>query len=137
MAKSTKSQEVSTGTSDSYTDDELNDPAAVRRIVSQRPQLGEVDRNKGDEEATPLVTEDGTDSSPSSGSGSKSSGSETPNVRQHAPTTESHSSAQDKGTPSGARSTGTSGRKTTPQPSAKKRANSRTEDDLDEFDDFD
>lgn len=44
MAKNTHAQEVATGTSDSYTDNELADPNPPQPIVITRPILGEVDR---------------------------------------------------------------------------------------------
>jgi hypothetical protein len=77
MAKSTHSQEVLTGTSDSYTEHELTDP---NTLLANRPVLGEVDR--------PSV---GMDSSQSSESVQTPKDSATQDLQAPAPTTESHS----------------------------------------------
>ena len=95
MAKSTKAQEVSTGTSDSYTPEELADPAPPVRI--QRAMLGVVP-----EEVPPSV---GTHSSQSSESETTRNDNENPSLRQPAPTTENPSGQPAKETDSTADST--------------------------------
>lgn len=86
MAKNTHSQEILTGTSDSYSDHESDDPNSPN-IRINRPMLGEVDK--------PLAHQDGTDSSQLSESDSKSSASTTVDPHSPAPTTENPSSATD------------------------------------------
>lgn len=82
MAKGTKAQEVSTGTPDSYTPDELADPTPPIRI--QRAMLGVVP-----EEVTSSV---GTHSSPSSENENSKSDNENPSPPPPVPTTENPSS---------------------------------------------
>ena len=96
MAKNTHSQEILTGTSDSYTVEEASDPNPP--VVIQRAMLGDVDKEEkaGDEELVATV-EGGTDSSALSESGQKSSGLQSPSRRKPAPTTESLSEAPEKG----------------------------------------
>lgn len=79
MAKATRAQEVSTGTSDSFTEHELSDPSPPIRI--RRAMLGEVDR--------PLAV--GGDSTQSSESEPTSSGSQNRDHQQPAQTTENPS----------------------------------------------
>ena len=79
MAKSTKAQEVSTGTADSYTPHELTDELAVLR---SRPMLG------GE------LTSAGTNSSQSSLSAPTSSAPTTQPLQAPAPTTENLSGQQ-------------------------------------------
>jgi hypothetical protein len=83
MAKNTHSQEVLTGTSDSYTDHELNDP----NIPINRPTLGEVDNP-----SAPIQEEDGIRSSQSLRNGETPSDSETVSRPSPAQTMESPSS---------------------------------------------
>lgn len=81
MAKSTKAQQISTGTPDSYTAEELADPYAALRA---RPMLG------GELKLA------GTNSSPSSKSEPTSNDSSKPNHLPPAPMTESLSGQQAK-----------------------------------------
>lgn len=124
MAKSTRAQEASTGSSDSYTAAELNDPSPPFRI--QRAMLGEVDRPRKEE---PSLA--GMGSSPSSESESTSSDKTKSNVPKPARSTENPSSAQEKETDSAARSTGTGGLKRR-RPQSNKLGFADSE--LDEFD---
>ena len=78
MAKSTRSQEILTGTSDSYTEDEV---AGMSSTLRGRPMLG------GELQSV------GTSSSRSSGKEKTSSDKESPSHQAPAQTTESHSSA--------------------------------------------
>lgn len=78
MAKSTRAQEVSTGTSDSYTLAELSDPSPPIRI--QRAMLGVVPQ-----EVLPSV---GMDSFQSSGNEATKNDNENPSHQPPAPTTE-------------------------------------------------
>lgn len=55
MAKSTLAQEVSTGTSESFTDHELSDPAPHLALLRNRPTVGAV--NSADDKATPVEPE--------------------------------------------------------------------------------
>lgn len=139
MAKNTHSQEILTGTSDSYNDHELSDPAPPVQLIITRPELGKVDR--------PLQPTAGTDSSPSSESDSKPNESENQSHQSLVPTTESHSN-QPEGESSTADSTDGVGQRTHQPRSAKKAvpakkttgARARTmhgaEDSDDEFSDF-
>jgi len=121
MAKSTKAQQVSTGTSDSYTDDELNDPAPPIHIT--RAMLGAPPK-----EDTPSV---GMDSSPSSESANTKSDNENPSRQPLAPMTENPFGQQDKETDSTAALTvGVGQTETEPQPSDE-------DEDDDEFEDDD
>lgn len=79
MAKATHAQEVSTGTSDSYTPEELADPRPPVRI--QRAMIGEVDR--------PLV---GDNLPPSSETASTEKSANARNVPSPALKTENRSS---------------------------------------------
>lgn len=85
MAKNTHSQEVQTGTSDSYTEAELADPAPP--IVIQRAVLGAT----GNGVDNSSVTTDGTDSPQSSKSDSESGETLSKGPQSPAQTTESHS----------------------------------------------
>lgn len=131
MAKSTHAQEVSTGTPDSYTDEEMRDPQPV---IITRPMLGEVDRvviaapyepvprdqdDEEIEEEEPSVTEDGGDSTQSSQSESSDDDKPNQSRQQPAPTTDSHSTPTPTDS-SGADSTDGDGPKTEPRPSANK-----------------
>lgn len=120
MARSTKAQQVSTGTPDSYTPEELADPVPPIRIT--RAMLGVVP-----EEVKPSV---GTDSSPSSESETTKSGNENPNPLAPAQMTENHSGQQGKETDSTAALTGGVGQTETEPPLS-------DEDDEDEFEDDD
>lgn len=84
MAKNTHAQEVSTGTSDSYTPDEWAD---VKARLGDRPQLGDVDTSDEKEEA-PSV---GNNSEASSENESQESDYETVNLPQDAPDVENPS----------------------------------------------
>src|SRR5688572_11390736 len=97
MAKSTKAQEVSTGTSDSYTEDEV---AGMSSTLRGRPMLG------GE------LLSVGTSSSQSSGKEKTSSDSENPAPQAPAQTTENLSSATEPVTDSDADSTDGDGLKT-------------------------
>lgn len=129
----------------SLTPDELADPAPpYRKFLAERPTLGEVDKPKKVEteevetEEVEELTPDGTDSSPSSENENPSS--DKPNRSRQSParTTENHSDKQGKATGSSAPSTGTGGRNNPPKQSARKRGGARfTEDELDDFDEFD
>lgn len=90
MAKSTKSQEITTGTPDSYTSAELADPAAVLRA---RPMLG------GELKLA------GTSSAQSLPSAETSSDKPNPSLQAPAQTTESLSSQPETAANSGADST--------------------------------
>lgn len=87
MAKSTKSQEIQTGTSDSYTADELQDAAAILR---SRPVLG------GELKSV------GTSSVQSSRSDATSSDKPNPSLQAPAQTTENPSSQPETAANSGA-----------------------------------
>lgn len=91
MAKNTKAQEVSTGTSDSYTEDEV---AGMSSTLRGRPMLG------GE------LLSVGTSSSRSSGKEKTLSDNESPSHQAPAPTTENPSSATEPVTDSDANSTG-------------------------------
>lgn len=125
MAKSTKAQEVSTGTSDSYTEDEV---AGMSSTLRGRPMLG------GELQSV------GTSSSRSSGKEKTSSDKESPSHQAPAPTTENHSSVTEPVTDSDADSTDGVGLKEAEQqsvspatPAQKKKARSATVD-ISEFD---
>lgn len=90
MAKSTKAQQVSTGTPDSYTPEELADPTPPIRVT--RAMLGVVP-----EEVKASV---GTDSSQSSKSESMRSDKENPSRLPHAPTMENPSGQPERETDS-------------------------------------
>jgi len=120
MAKSTHSQEVLTGTSQSFTDHELSDPDPP--VVIRRAELGRVDQLAG------------TDSSESSESERQSSEPLKLSPQEPAQTTENLSDQTDE-MDSSAPSTGGSGRRTTPPRSGRKRANVRSISNED--DDFD
>lgn len=116
MAKNTHAQEVSTGTSASYTEEELLDPQPV---VITRPILGEVDRKritKEEEEVPSPVKEDGGDFTPSSQSGSPESSKPNQSLPLPVPMTENPSSPTQEDN-SGVDSTDGDGHKTEPQPS--------------------
>jgi len=97
MAKSTKAQEVSTGTPDSYTEHELSDEQLGDTLRS-RPMLGGELKSAG------------TSLPQSSGSESTSSGRTKASHQAPALTTESRSSQQATGTASSADSTVGAGR---------------------------
>ena len=125
MAKSTKAQEVSTGTSDSYTEDEV---AGMSATLRGRPMLG------GD------LLSVGTSSSRSSGREKTSSDKESPSHQAPAQTMESHSSATEAEAVSDADSTDGVGLREAEQqsvnpatPAQKKKARSATVD-ISEFD---
>lgn len=138
MARNTHSQEVLTGTSDSYTEHETTDP--VPPVTVQRAMIGELIEKEGDEE---LV---GTDSSESSENELQSSERSTANPQEPARTTESPSGRTGKAQEdSSARSTvggghGTakaqSGRKINPRTTARKANIRSTDNDEDEFSEF-
>lgn len=130
MAKATHSQEILTGTSDSYTEEELNDPHPP--FVVQRAMLGEL--KEGDDKSV------GTASLESSNDETQSSKTQSPDHQGPAQMTENPSDQTDEGD-SDAPSTVGSGRKTPPRQSAKAaprkprgRANVRTTGDEDDFD---
>lgn len=104
MAKSTKSQEILTGTPDSYTEDEV---VGMSETLRGRPMLG------GELQSV------GTSSSRSSGKEKTSSAKENPSHQAHAPTMENLSSATEPVTDSDADSTDGDGLKTEEAPSAK------------------
>lgn len=116
MAKSTHSQEVVTGTSDSYTSHELSDPDPMPR----RAMLGDIDRSEDvDEEGeSPSV---GISSHQSSESAPSLNESQTPDHQQLAQMTESPS-GQNPETELGssAHSTDGSGQKAETRPSGRK-----------------
>lgn len=87
MAKGTKAQEVSTGTPDSYTPEELADPTPPLRI--NRPMLGVVP-----EEVKPSV---GMHSSPSSKKETSNGDNENPSLQPPVLTTENPSGQMEKG----------------------------------------
>jgi hypothetical protein len=120
MAKSTKAQEVSTGTSDSYTEDEV---AGMSATLRGRPMLG------GE------LLSAGINSSRSSGKEKTSGDSENPSHQAPAQTTENPSSATEPVADSDADSTGGVGLREAEQqsvspatPAQKKRARSATVD---------
>lgn len=124
MAKATRAQEVSTGTSDSYTDDELVDPTPP--VVITRPILGEVDRVPyRSKEAQSSQEVDGGDSTQSSQSEHKSDDKPNQSRPQHAPTTENPSKVTAKET-SDVDSTDGNGHETEPQPSGSTSAGRKT-----------
>lgn len=88
MAKSTKAQQVSTGTPDSYTPEELADPTPPIRI--QRAMLGAPPK----EDASSV----GTDSSRSSENANTKSGKENPSLPPPVQTTENPSGQPEKET---------------------------------------
>lgn len=125
MAKATHSQEILTGTADSFTEHELNDPSPP--VVVRRAMLG------GDPKSV------GTDSSESLNRETQSDKSENQDLPSPAQTTENRSGQTEQESDSSARSTGGGGRKTTPQRSGKRapvtrRASSRAVDEDDDFD---
>lgn len=133
MAKNTHAQEAATGTSDSYTEDELLDPEPPQHIIITRPILGEVDRaviteaydskaHKDAKEGELLsrVTVDGGDSTLSSPSEQPESDKPNPSLQQPAPTTENPSSPTPEET-SGVDSTDGDGQRTAQPPSGKGR----------------
>jgi hypothetical protein len=132
MAKNTHAQEISTGTPDSYTEEELQDPQPV---IVTRPMLGEVDRaaitapyepvpsdqddTKKEAEKSPAM-EDGGDSIPSSQSESSAGSKPNQSPPQPAPMTENLSSPTPTET-SDVDSTDGDGQRTEPPRSAKGR----------------
>lgn len=122
MAKSTKAQQVSTGTPDSYTPDELADPTPPIRI--QRAMLGALP-----EEVPPSV---GTHSSPSSESGITNADNENQSPRQPVQTTENPSGQPEKETASTADLTVGDGQMRTEPP-----LSDEDEENEDEFEDED
>jgi len=125
MAKSTKAQEVSTGTSDSYTEGEV---AGMSATLRGRPMLG------GD------LLSVGTSSSRSSGKEKTSSDKENPSLQAPVQTTESHLSATEAEADSDADSTDGVGLREAERqsvspatPAQKKKARSATVD-ISEFD---
>ena len=136
MAKNTHSQEVLTGTSDSFTDNEIDDPSPPYQI--QRAMLGELTEKEGDEELA------GTDSSELSLSEQPSSVRSKTSLQEHAQMTgnPSNQTGQDqedssaRSTDGGGRATARQplGRKTQPKSTTRGRAQVRiTGDDEDEF----
>lgn len=132
MARSTRSQEALTGTSDSYTEHEMTDQA----IVFSRPEIGMVDRPVSESEDTEEPKSVGMDSSQSSKSEPSSSEHSTPSPRKPAQTTENPSNQPATEADSSASSTDGDGQRETHKPSARKRsARVRSTDDPDaEFD---
>ncbi len=94
MAKATHAQEVSTGTSDSYTDHELADVEAPYQVLVTRPDLSTVDkpRESKAEEVTSSAKADGGDSTQSSKNASTESTKLSQFPQQPAPTMENLSS---------------------------------------------
>lgn len=99
MAKNTKAQEVATGTSDSYTDDEIQDPDPPVRIT--RAELGTVDQPWHGNNSTQSSENDETESD-----------SQKASRRKPAPTTDNRSKRRGKATDSDAISTDGDGPKT-------------------------
>lgn len=83
MAKNTISQEILTGTPDSYT---RHEGQSFADIIRNRPIIGEVDK--------PSPVKDGGDFSQSSESDSKSSETTNPDLQPPAPTTDSPSKVE-------------------------------------------
>lgn len=148
MAKNTHAQEIATGTSDSYTEDEVLDPTPPLQVT--RPELGTVDRPVTPKEEPSPAMEDGGDFTRSSKSESPESTKPNQSHQQPAPTTENLSSPTPTAD-SGVASTDGVGLKTeqpqsgrkTPATTAKKttgnkssRARATVVDDSDDFDDF-
>lgn len=139
MAKSTHSQEVLTGTSDSFTEHEITDPNPPYQV--QRAMLGDLIVREGDEELVGMDSLESSLSKPQSSEHSKA------NHQEPALTTESLSGQTETAQEgSSARSTGGVGRATvrpqlgkkTPSKTATRgKANVRhTGDDEDEFSEF-
>lgn len=120
MAKSTHSQEILTGTSDSYTEHELTetDPVVRREMLGGDPKSQEI----------------GTPSLESSESEQRSSEQETHNPPSPVQTTESPSKDTATQEDSTVIMTATSGQKGTPPRSGSRKARARTVDSKDEFD---
>lgn len=97
MAKNTKSQEVLTGTSDSYTAHEAQSDEVTAALLRGRPMLGGELKSAG------------TNSSPSSKSAPTSSAKPNPSLQAPAQTTENPSSQPETAANSGADSTGGAG----------------------------
>ena len=133
MAKSTKAQQVSTGTSDSYTDHELSDPVPPIRI--QRAMLGVVPTEE-------VASSVGGASTQSSRNETTSSGKTKASPQAPAQTTENPSGVQAKEADSSAALTGGDGQenlsqldktivKPAPPKSSKEKARATTMDDDD------
>lgn len=137
MAKNTHSQEVLTGTADSFTNHEISDVHPPYQV--QRAMLGVLIKREGDEE---LV---GTDSSEHSWNEPPSSALSKANLQGPAQTTESLSSQTDQDQEaSSVRLTGGAGQGTVKPRSGRKSSTPRTKanvrvtgNDDDEFDEFD
>jgi hypothetical protein len=118
MAKATHAQEVATGTSDSFTEHELNDPVLVRVT---RPEIGYVDRVPEEKEESPSQNNpaDSTDSSPSAKNDPSPIESNTADDPKPALTTENPSQVTEQ-EDSSANSMGGDGQRTHPRQSSKR-----------------
>lgn len=129
MAKVTHAQEVSTGTSDSYTEHELSDPHAPDQIRVTRAVIGGESESVGD------------NSKQSSASEESESDSQRQPRREPAQTTDSHSPQPETETGSDANLMGGNGlsktakqfAKKAPPRKAAKQARTRTTDEFDDF----